>query len=1196
MERDTFLPHDILAVPPVTKRIEALELVDPDIPGEIVVDAQGRLLKKYFAYTGPVSSLIQTYDNWIYKILPHQITSRSLTIPQGTVTFQNIIYDFPGYRTTNNRWVSLTPKIARDNGYTYAGTLSADLVLNAGVPGKEERLSKQVLGKIPVMLGSKLDILTTLSQREILAQGESINDPFGYFIIKGSEKVILIQEKLRMNQAILYNSTTKGDVVCKMTCSTVLGSSVVNLSVGKTGSIDLYLSFLGKNKPTDKKGNTIPVFMAYRMLGVGDPKDILTMIAGFTYKKWIKKIWVQLQPTFVELNQIGDDVEYIADLKGISNLDRGQKVSDITNSLRNELFPQIPPNQITQKLQMLSLMVAKITEYLIGVRELDDRDNWGYKRLESAGRSMEQLFGNIWKTQIINAQDSLDKNRSSGLQAVARSLDANFISDNFESSFQSNNWGVKGSYMAKENITDQLSRDSILAIYSHLMRVNTPTSRKAKQPKIRMVAMSQLGYIGPAETPEGGQCGLVKNLAITAWLSIEKPENLVLDKITNFISGVGNESFSTTLFLNGKFLGWCDGPQLRKYLVGLRRMLAIPKDTAIILNHSNNLDIYTDGARATRPLLIVENGKLVMDIKNLWGEDDFEELLRQGAVEYIDALEQQYLLIAQGVDFLQDTSELEQAQRMVEETTGELESWLTKSEKAGEDPNTGSYALAIQDVKQRLSDARQVLKEEQTKRAYTHCEMDPTAVYSISSTLIPMLNRNQGPRNTYQASMGKQALGIYHSNHTTRFDTTAKTLAYPNRPLFETQMNEVIGLNEMPAGEQVILAIMAYTGYNQEDSVIMNKSAIERGLFRQVIYKSYKTVVESGESLQRPSVRPGEPGERYSAIAENGLPRIGAVVREGDCIIGKVRKNSETGEESNSCVYVEVGQEGVIDRVLQSTNPSGKTVVKVKIREIRKPVVGDKYASRYAQKGTIGLILPEEDMPFIADGIRPDIIINPHSIPSRMTIAKLIEVVTSKVATFSGERVNATAFRPFDLQEFMRNLVQYGYSNSGKEELYNGFTGEPIEARIFIGPCYYQALRHHVQDKIQMRQVGGVKSTSRTPTGGRKTRGGLRFGEMESDAVKSHGASYFLQDTLCTRSDAYETPICAECGTIAVSNFEEETFKCQSCGDKAKFAKCTIPYTFKYITNLLAGAGFDVRFKTNDESVEPEELETIDYE
>jgi DNA-directed RNA polymerase II subunit RPB2 len=868
-------------------------------------------------------------------------------------------------------------------------------------------------------------------------------------------------------------------------------------------------------------------------------------------------------------------------------MDYSLKQSSIMRDLKNELFTHIPPENISQKLYMLSIMIARFTEYLIGVRKLDDRDNWGNKRLESAGRSLEQLFGNIWREVVSRAQDSIDTKGLEGLQAVKREIDPSFVTDNFVSSFTANNWGVQGSYMAKENITDGLKRDAQLAVWSHLTKINTPTNRKAKQLKVRLVQMSQLGYVCPVETPEGQQCGLVKNTSLTNYISLERGENLILEYIAKYISNIPTEQLINQFILNGKFLGWCAGESLRSYCVALRRQSIFYKDTAIVLGKDGYLHIYSDGARPTRPLLIVDptNNELVIKNKNLWNAD-MKTLLSEGCVEYIDAFEQEYIQLAQMIsDIDSRRADLEEALRNHQdaiERVAQLEAELNGTLETDPVRDVTKLRLTIDDARETVSQAANALKEVQSLPPYTHSELDPTAILGLAASVIPLANHNQAPRNSYQCGMGKQALGIYHSQHSTRFDTTAKCLAYPTRPLFETQMNEILGLNELPAGSMVIVAIMTYTGYNQEDALIMNKASIDRGLFRQVIYKSYKSAQKrtryTVEEFARPEVRKDEPTGRYAAIDENGIARLGASVRDGDCIIGKIRKNIQTGKIENASTFVGVGQEGIVDRVLVSTNPEGMRVVKVKLRQIRKPVMGDKFASRHAQKSTIGLILPEEDMPYTATGIKPDIIINPHCIPSRMTMSKVIEIVASKIASFRGERVNATAFRNFNIREFKENLRQYGYNPSGKEKMYSGFTGEPLEADIFIGPCYYQTLRHHVEDKIQMRSRGAIKQLSHQPTGGRARKGGQRFGEMERDAIISHGASAFLQERLCGVSDAYTPVYCSTCGTIAIANHASEKFVCRLCGDNAKFGTCTIPYAYKLLTHMLAGAGFNLQF------------------
>jgi len=1665
--RNIDYPSDnIVAVSPITKRIEALEFTDPHIPGEIVVDQAGKLLKKWFQFEGKIGSLIDEFNNWINSKLSQQISSRTLMLDEGEVTFENQILFKPRIATGTNTWAPLTPQMARESGYSYLSELYVDLVLNKGNEN-EERLEKVFIGKIPIMLGSVLDYLSEKSERERVEMGESIYDPLGYFIVKGTEKVILIQEQLRSNKFFVFNSTSKGDVVCKVTNNTLMGATNIVMKKGKrSGALKIHLGFLGRTKPNNKMGNTVSVFQIYRMLGMSDPTEILKHLSQFTKPQYVNRMFVALQPTFVKLSKIGDDIEYISKKKGLGTISYDIRKSDIMNSLINELFPQVPSDDIDTKLNMLSIMTVRLLEYLIGVRDLDDRDNWGNKQLVSAGKSLERLFSSVWKEVINRAQDEIVKKKLHGLQSVRRVINTGFFTDNFVNSFTANNWGVQTSYLPKENITDILKRDSVLSVYSHLTKINTPTSRKAKSPKIRLVQMSQLGYVSAAETPEGQQCltgdteimmadgtyklmkdivetdivatfnprsekiefsgiynlfhfntadkpdkriykltneynntirgtgdhpfytqrgwvkmdeldprndilyyiseltihftriisiekvddeevydfttisdnhsfiangfvthncGLVKNSAMTNYISVERPESIVLEHVTPYINKIKTEQTPNPFMLNGVFRGWVDGVGLRDYCVGLRRKLILFKDTLIVLDREGYFNIYTDGSRPTRPLLVVDvDGVLVIEKKNLW-DADMETLLREGCVEYIDAWEQESIMLAQQMDEVsQRKRELGRAVRESQSLAEKLSSLDKELEEfTGTPVELRRVRETIIDTKTMKSQAEVTVKELTELPRYTHSELDPTAIESIAVSIIPLPETNPGPRLTYQAGMGKQALGIYHSNHIERFETTAKVLAYPSRPLFETQMNEILGLNELPAGEMVILAITTYGGYSQEDAIIMSQGAIDRGLFRYTVYKTYKSVQKrtrfAVEEFGRPEIRKGEPEERYHAIDENGLPRLGSFVREGDCVIGKIRKFITTGKVENASSYVEIKQEGVIDRVLVSTNPEGNRVVKVKIRQVRKPILGDKFASRYAQKGTIGMILPDEDMPFTADGVRPDIIINPHCfpkdtpvsthkgyskrigdfseeggekvwcfdetndtltvsksmgmeskgkkeiirvflqdgrvmkctpdhrlltvengkyewvqaqhcsgkkivcglempldkpeldqgstwkletaeydftldtnenrektlafarilgyvltdkrasnkydilsiqedldinasvyedielnnngfpifiledncpksiireflaslfgqcsdipkleenklsfvwktdctqelsilleklgldvkiyktynkiyinfknsqdfalnigfrynlilsyklsaaltywrhkenggqlnlnewfnyikynknnntftldiiklesegieevydigvydhhnflahgtvvhncIPSRMTIGKLIEIVTSKVAAFDGERVNATGFRRFDVKEFMRNLVQYGYASSGKERMYSGLTGKPLQALIFTGPCYYQALRHHVSDKIQMRARGGVKALTRQPVGGRKRGGGQRVGEMERDAIISHGASAFLNERLCLVSDAYETVYCSNCGTIAIANHIDNKYVCRKCEDDAEFGTCTIPYSFKLLTQLLAGAHYKV--------------------
>jgi len=1580
LDKDVYDIENVIVPPPMVKKIQALEFTEPEVPGEIKIDTSGKLLKTFFEYEGQIGSIIDQYNNFITNSLAEQVYSKSLTIQKGEITFENIILNRPLKKDITGEMKPLYPHEARTSGYSYTADIYVDFVLNKGTLG-EERLDKTFLGKVPVMLGSELDWLSNKSPEERGKLGEGLNDPFGYFVIKGTEKIVLIQEKLRANRFFVFNSNNRGDVVCKITNNTLAGSSQITMVKGKkSGAIKVHLGFLGRlNTPASNKlGKTISVFQIYRMLGITNTKDILNYIFLFTKPENIKKMYVALQPNLVKLSKIGDDIEYISKKKGLGDLDYNIRKTDIMTDLLNQLFPQIPPENIQGKIYMLSIMIVRLLEYLIGVRKLDDRDNWGNKQLVTAGKSLELLFASIWREAIAFVQNEIDEKRLNGLNAVKAAFKPSFVTDNFIESFTANNWGVQSanSYMKKENITDILKRDSVLSVYSHLTKINTPGSTKVKSSKIRMVQMSQLGYVDAGETPEGQlcikvgtpvlmgdftwkkiediiegdevitvnpltlekspsriekpfrfhtkdsykqmyslttvngkeiqatgdhpflteygwipldklnpkldsvcimdknscfsfedilkivevedsevadfttvsdnhsfianyfvthNCGLAKNAAMTAYMSLDRPEEIIVEMVGKNVSGLPTESQKNPFMLNGVFMGWVNGEEMEKFTRSMKTGLKLPKDTCIVLEDDGFFNIYTDAARPTRPLLIVDSdGRLVIEKKNLW-KADFDTLLREGCVEYVDAWEQENIMLAQTLDDISYRNrDIEMALRYVKEAQEKILG-----------PHFDEEDLKNDQIM--LSQAEAALKELSDLQRYTHSEIDPVAIMSIAIGIIPLAETNPGPRLTYQAGMGKQSLGIYHSNHAIRFDTTSKILAYPSRPMFETQFNEIIGLNELPAGETVILAITTYSGFSQEDAIIMAQGAIDRGLFRSIVYKTYKSVLKPNEKFARPEIRKGLE-DKYAAIDENGLPRLGAFVKEGDALIGKIRVSSSTGKIEDVSSYVEVKQEGVIDRVLVSTNAENNRVVKVKIRQVRKPVMGDKFAcytpdhevmtlsrgwvkideltlkdkvltlkgwenptniqtydydgemysvqsenvdlcvtpnhrmyvkineeyeiltaenifgksvtykkldsevfesgndkwiqykgkvhcctvpsgiiyvrrngkpvwcgnSRYAQKGTVGLILPDEDMPFTDQGVRPDIIINPHCftkdtpislsdgtfkmnadfskdggekvwswdiknkkfveaisagleskgvkkivkvilengetlrctpdhmffttvyewveaekllnkyvlsnfennkvigifeageeevfdigvhehhnflangcvvhncMPSRMTIGKMIEIVTSKVAAFTGERVNATAFRRFDVKEFMRNLIEYGYSSSGKERMYSGFTGQPLEAMIFTGPCYYQALRHQVPDKIQMRARGQLSQLTHQPVEGRKRGGGLRIGEMERDALISHGASAFLRERLCLVSDAYETVFCSTCGTMAISNVIEEKYICRNCDERAVFGTCVIPYGFKLLTQLLAGANFQTRFKMRE--------------
>jgi len=430
--------------------------------------------------------------------------------------------------------------------------------------------------------------------------------------------------------------------------------------------------------------------------------------------------------------------------------------------------------------------------------------------------------------------------------------------------------------------------------------------------------------------------------------------------------------------------------------------------------------------------------------------------------------------------------------------------------------------------------------------AFTHCELDASMIAGLCGSCIPFADYNQSPRNTYQSAMMKQAIGVYTLNHALRMDAVAHTLVAPQKPIVTTRLDSLVGVSDAPAGVNAIVAIMCYTGQNQEDSVIFNQSALDRGMFRSVKLQTYRdeehqnggTDAERFENVAKIPNVAGRRDANYALVDDGGIVHVGARVEPNDVIISKTVTTTELGEgarralkRDNSTVLRHDG--GIVDAVLHVSHHDGTSMVKVKIRQTRTPIVGDKFSSRMGQKGVIGTTLPHEDMPFASDGLVPDIIVNPHAIPSRMTIGQLAECMLSILCTLTGERGDGTMFRGTSLEFIASQLEKHGYDRYGRVKLHNGFTGEAYDSLVFVGPTYYQRLKHMAADKDHARSRGPVLMLSRQPTEGRARDGGLRFGEMERDCLLSHGTAEFLRDRLLDNSDPSIITLCGTCGLLA---------------------------------------------------------------
>jgi len=646
-------------------------------------------------------------------------------------------------------------------------------------------------------------------------------------------------------------------------------------------------------------------------------------------------------------------------------------------------------------------------------------------------------------------------------------------------------------------------------------------------------------------TPEGASVGIVKNLAYMTHITIYSNSLPLYEYIMPNIIKIDEPSLTADMiydkvkvFINGAWVGITENPEELYLMLKDKKYKGIINIyTSVIFDYKlKEIRVCNDSGRVTRPLLRVKNRNILINneiLSSLQSDEyNWENLLtsskiNEAILEYIDPEEQSWSMIA------------------------------TKP--------------------------KDLINPENKLKRFTHCEIHPSTMFGVLASCIPFPEHNQSPRNTYQCAQGKQAMGVYVSNYENRMDKTAYILNYPMRPLVETRIMDLIHLNKIPSGSQLIVAIMTHTGYNQEDSLLINKGSIDRGMALTTVYHTEKDEdkqkINGDEEIRckpDPNKTKGLKMGNYNKVNSKGVIPENTLVENRDIIISKVtpikeNRNDHTKVikyEDHSKIYKTV-EETYIDKNYIDRNGEGYNFAKVRLRTVRKPVIGDKFSSRHGQKGTTGNIIPECDMPYTESGLVPDMIINPHAIPSRMTIGQLKETVLGKVLVELGLFGDGTAFGDFDLKEICDLLLKAGYEAHGNELLYNGLTGEQVECSVFMGPVFYQRLKHMVNDKSHSRSIGPMVNLTRQPAEGRSRDGGLRFGEMERDCMISHGASRFTRGRMYDASDKYQVHVCKKCGLIASYNDKMHIHLCHTCGNRADFAYVEIPYACKLIFQEL---------------------------
>ncbi|KAK9471828.1 uncharacterized protein V1510DRAFT_419125 [Dipodascopsis tothii] len=1064
--------------------------------------------------------------------------------PEFYLKYLDIRVGMPQRKDSNSIDTEISPQECRLRDLTYAAPIFVDVEYTRG---KKIVIHRGLeIGRMPIMLRSDRCILAGKSEAEMAQLRECPLDPGGYFIVNGTEKVILIQEQLSKNRIIVEADEKKGIVQASVTSSTHERKSKTYIITKKDRL------FLKHNSIAED----IPIVMALKACGVQSDFEIMQLVAGSD-----AKFQEAFAINFEECARCGvytqqQALEYIGTKVKTMRRPTSPRLTAAQEGL--EAMAQTVIAHITvenldfrEKSMYMAIMTRRVLMTMLNPALVDDRDYVGNKRLELAGQLLSLLFEDLFKKFNSDFKSSIDKvlkkpNRTNEFDALLNiTIHSNNITMGMNRAISTGNWSLKRFKMERAGVTHVLSRLSYIAALGMMTRISSQFEKTRKVSGPRSLQPSQFGMLCPSDTPEGEACGLVKNLALMTHITTDDEE----EPLKKLIFVLGAEDISVisghelhakgtySIFLNGTVLGITRSP--KKFVSQFRLLRRKGRVSALVsfyLNHHHRaVHIASDGGRICRPLIIVERGRPrvrqhhVDALKR--GELQFDDFLRLELVEYLDVNEEN-------------------------------------------DSNIAIY-------------------ENQIVPITTHLEIEPFTVLGAVAGLIPYPHHNQSPRNTYQCAMGKQAIGAIAYNQLQRIDTLLYLMVYPQQPMVKTRTIELIQYDKLPAGQNATVAVMSYSGYDIEDALVLNKASIDRGFGRcQVMRKNTTTLKRYANSThdRLDGVKRDQDGNaiaKHAILEADGLPGVGEQVsggmvyvnkqipnNAGDNVIGA--SNPPPEDYKDAPVTYKAPEPSYIDKVMLSSSESEQPLIKVLLRQTRRPELGDKFSSRHGQKGVCGIIVNHEDMPFNDQGISPDIIMNPHGFPSRMTVGKMIELISGKAGVLDGSLQYGTAFGGSKLEDMAKILVDKGFSYSGKDMLTSGVTGESLQAYIFFGPIYYQKLKHMVLDKMHARARGPRAVLTRQPTEGRSRDGGLRLGEMERDCLIAYGASQLLLERLMISSDAFDVDVCNTCGLLGYNGW------CTSCNSSKNVFKMTIPYAAKLLFQELLSMNVAPRLKLGD--------------
>ena len=1100
----------------------------------------------------------------------------------------------PVIKEANGATHDLYPMEARLRNLNYSAPIFLEFILIED--GIEREPEKVHIGDLPVMIKSKkcnlhkdnveMDREPSLEELDkfLVDQGEDLCDPGGYFIIGGTERALISLEDLAPNRVMVELNERYGTSlhVAKV-FSQKEGYRALTLMEKKKDGI------LAVSVPA--ASGQIPLIVLMKALGMESDEQIFKAIvsdpqmANIVYANieecQNKKIY---PPNGIFATE---DAILFLERKFATGQAKEYRAKKVESIIDRSLLPHLGDTSDVRlkKSIFLGRVARTILELELGHRKEDDKDHYANKRLKLAGDLMEDLFRVAFTNLIKDLKYQLERGytRKKGLK-ISSAIRPDLLTHRLLHAFATGNW-VGG----RAGVSQLLDRTSNMSALSHLRRVTSPLTRSQPHFEARDLHPTQWGRLCPNETPEGQNCGLVKNAALIVDVSEGYDEKEVIWLLRDLgVKEVGEQyTTETRVYVNGDLIGLHDKPKELAEEVRQRRRSGLLSHEVNVRfdDNMNEIIINCDEGRLRRPLLVVRHGKTMLTHKHVdemrSSKMKWSDLIREGVVEWIDAEEEEDTYIA--VFSYKAPQKCDHCGKFLSEIDVE---WKNPGDE-GKVSLECKFCGGVMHVPSLLTDD------------HTHMEIDPMVILGVCSALVPYPEHNSSPRVTMGSGMAKQSLGLSSSNYRMRPDTRSHLLHYPEKPLTTTKPMDFVFFNQRPGGQNFVVAIISHHGYNMEDAVIMNRSSVERGLGRSTFMRTYRAEErrypggqEDHFEIPSPDVRGARADLSYSNLGEDGLISPETSVNGGDVLIGKTSPPRFLEEEADfltpqkrreTSVTVRPGESGWVDNVMLTESENGSRLVKVKVRDERVPELGDKFASRHGQKGVVGQLVPQEDMPFTEDGLVPDLLINPHAIPSRMTVAHVLEMIGGKVGSMEGRFIDGTPFSGEREEALRDGLVRNGFKHNGKEVMYDGVTGRKIEAEIFIGVIYYQKLHHMVSGKLHVRSRGPVQILTRQPTEGRSRQGGLRFGEMERDCLIGHGAAMVIKDRLLDESDGTLQYVCGNpaCGHIAILD-RRGTLRCPVCGNNSKIYQVQTSYAFKLLLDELLSLGVAMRLQLED--------------